>query len=94
MQARDLAHERQAKPGAALAGLRTCQRIEPLEDALERVIGHAAATVFDHQLPASIVQPRPQAHMAVLRRKRDGVFEQIDQCLSQQKTIAKYVVTA
>ncbi len=94
MQARHLAHERQTKARAALAGLRACQRIETLEDALDRVIRHATATVFERQLPMCIAQLRMRTDAAVLRRKRDGVFQQIDQCLAQQEAVTEYVVIA
>lgn len=94
MRARHLTHERQTKARAALAGLRACQRIETLEDALDRVIRHAAATVFDRKLTMFIAQRRMRTYAAVLRRKRDGVFQQIDPCLTQQEAITEYVVIA
>src|SRR5688572_33260858 len=49
VQRRDFGDETQAQPTAAAAALRSRQRVEALEHARQRVLGHAGAFVDDNE---------------------------------------------
>ena len=82
-----LTRKSEPKPGAFLAGVRSRQGIEALENPLADKIGDAGAFVTDVDGNAVILRMDIDFDFAALRRELDGIAEQIVDCLAYQEPV-------
>ena len=82
-----LTRKGESQPGAFLAGVRSWQGIEALENPLADKVGDAGAFVTDVDGNAVILRMDIDSDFAALRRELDGIAEQIVDCLAYQEPV-------